>query len=83
MAHLFIIINENSTEYSSNVTFLCANYRNKYISTVSSKKIIDNMFFFYRINFPPPPPPALVESPRMVQTISFDLFLSECFQHGN
>ena len=56
MAHLFIIINENFTEYSSNVTSSCTNYRNKYILTVSSKKIIDNMLFFCRINLTPPPP---------------------------
>ena len=28
MAHFFIIINENLTEYSLNVTLLCTNYRN-------------------------------------------------------
>ena len=56
MAHLFIIINENFTEYSLNVTLLSANYRNEYILTVSSKKIIENMIFFCRINLAPPPP---------------------------
>ena len=55
MAHLFIIINENFTEYSLSVTLLCTNYRNKLILTVSSKKIIENILFFYRINLTPPP----------------------------
>ena len=69
MAHLFIIINENFTEYSSNVSILFTNYRNEYILTVSSKKIIENMLFtfsshteyvkresivLYRINLTPP-----------------------------
>ena len=57
MAHFFIIINENFTEYSSNVTLLCTNYINKYILTVSSKKIIENMLFLYGINLKPPLPP--------------------------
>ena len=35
MAHFLIIIHENFTEYSSNVTLLFTNYRNKYILTVS------------------------------------------------
>ena len=35
MAHFFIIIDENITEYSLNVTLLCPNYRNEYILTVS------------------------------------------------
>ena len=55
IAHLFIIINDNFTEYSSNVTLLYTNYINKYITTVSSKKIIENILFFYRINLTPPP----------------------------
>ena len=46
IARLFTIINEDFTEYSLNVTLLCTNYRNKYILTVSSKKIMENMFFF-------------------------------------
>ena len=45
MAHLFIIINENFTECSSNVTLLCTNYRNEYILTVSSKKLSKICFF--------------------------------------
>ena len=53
MAHLFIIINENFTEYSLNVNLLCTNYRNKYMLTVLSKKIIENMLFLYRINLIP------------------------------
>ena len=53
MAHLFIIMNKNFTEYSSDVTLFHTNHRNKYILTVSSKKIIENMLFFYRINPPP------------------------------
>ena len=52
MAHFFIIINEIFTEYSLNVTLLCTNYKNKYIVTVSSKKIIENMFFFLSTNQP-------------------------------
>ena len=55
MAHFFIIIHENFTEYSSNVTLLCTNYINKYILTVSSKKIIENMLFLYRIKLTHPP----------------------------
>ena len=47
---------ENFIEYSSNVTLLCTNYRNKYISTVSSKKIIGNMFFYIELTSTPPPP---------------------------
>ena len=35
MAHFFIIINKNFTEYSSNVTLLFTHYRNKYVLTVS------------------------------------------------
>ena len=54
MAHFFIIMNKNFTEYSSNVTLLCTNYRNKYILT-AIKKIIENMLFLYRINLTPPP----------------------------
>ena len=56
MTQFFIIINKNITEYSSNITLLCTNYRIKYILTVSSKKIIENMHFLYRINLTPPPP---------------------------
>ena len=54
MVHLFIIINENFTQYSSNITSLSTNYRNKYILTVSSKKIIGNMLFLVEL-IPPPP----------------------------
>ena len=76
MAHLFIIIDENFTEYSSNVTLLCTNYRNKYILTVSSKKIIENMLFLYRINLTP----LLIKLPYLLfmnylQTIYFLRFL--------
>ena len=46
IAHFFIIIHENSTEYSSNVTLLWTNYRNECILTVSSTKMIENMPFF-------------------------------------
>ena len=45
MAHFFIITDGNFTEYSSNVTLLCTNYRNKYILTVSSKKLSKICFF--------------------------------------
>ena len=55
MAHLIVIINENFTEYSSNVTLLSTNYRNKYILTVSSKKIIEHMLFSVELTLPPPP----------------------------
>ena len=57
MAHLFVIIDENFTEYSSNVTSLCTNYRNEYILTVSSKKMIENVLFSVELTLPPPPPP--------------------------
>ena len=63
MAQFFTIINENSTEHSSNVSSVCTNYRNKYILTVSSKKIIENMLFLYRINLPPLTIRALVPLP--------------------
>ena len=35
MARFYIIINENSTEYSSNAILLYTNYIHKYILTVS------------------------------------------------
>ena len=55
MAPFFIIINENFTEYSSNVTLLCIYYKNKYMLIVSSKKTIEYMLFLYRINLAPFP----------------------------
>ena len=67
MVHLFIIINENFTEYSSNVTLLCSNYINKYILTVSLKKLSKICFFFYRINLTPPPSPQ----PKKMSTIEY------------
>ena len=53
VAHFCIIINENLTEYSSNVILLYTNYINKYILNMSSKKIIVNMIFLKGITFPP------------------------------
>ena len=53
MVHFFIIINKNFTEYSSNVNLLLNNYRNKYILTVSSKKIIKNFFFYIELTLAP------------------------------
>ena len=46
MAHFCIIVNENSTEYFSNVILLYTHYINKYILTVSSKKIIVSMLLY-------------------------------------
>ena len=54
MANLFIIINENFTEYSLNVTLFFISYRNKYILTVSSKKIIANILFYIELTLPRP-----------------------------
>ena len=44
-AHFLIKINKNFREYFLNVTLLYNNNRNKYISTASSKKIIENVLF--------------------------------------
>ena len=57
IAHFFINYNENFTEYSSNVTLLCPDYRNEYILTMSPKKNYQKYAFLYRINLTPPPPP--------------------------
>ena len=57
VAHFWIITNENCTEYSSNVILLYTNYINKYILTVSPKKIIVNMLFYSE------PPPSLLKQP--------------------
>ena len=54
MADFCIIINENFTEYSSNVVLSYTSYINKYILTVSSKKIIVNMLFYSELTLPPP-----------------------------
>ena len=43
--HFSIKINKNVREYFLNVTLSYNNNRNKYISTASSKKIIENVLF--------------------------------------
>ena len=49
-----IIINEIFLEYSSNVTLLYTNYRNKYVLTLSSKKLLKMCFFISNWPYAPP-----------------------------